>query len=67
MSRTATACPRIAQPQRDAQPHVADADDADAVVGVVHVIPQLCIRRRLRATDIRMPMARPSDTIAVPP
>jgi hypothetical protein len=29
--------------------------------------PQLCISRRLRATDIRMPSPRPSDTIAVPP
>jgi hypothetical protein len=28
---------------------------------------QLCIRRRLRATDIRIPSPRPSVTIAVPP
>jgi hypothetical protein len=56
----------LAQAQRDGQAHVADADDPDAHV-VLRSGRQLCISRRLRATDIRMPSASPSDTIAVPP
>ena len=57
----------VTQPQGDAQAHVADADDADAGIGSAHASDQLCISRRLRATDIRMPIASPSETIAVPP
>ena len=61
MSRTATRQPALAQAQRHRPAHVADADDADARPA------HLCISRRLRAIDIRMPSPSPSVTIAVPP
>jgi two-component system sensor histidine kinase TctE len=57
-----------APPRPPASRHLLPAPEPQPSLNAAKPKPgQDCIRRRLRATDIRMPSPRPSDTMAVPP